>query len=327
MFSYLKNIYSRDKFLGAGRKDNYFEGWYFKCVGPETGDKIAIIPGIFISRDSGKAHSFIQYLDGAESRYFRYGIDEFKPHPDLFKIEIAGSFFSLNNIELNIESESCGIKGILEFTGIHPWPKSFIAPGAMGWYSYVPFMECNHGIISMKHDISGSLRINGEEKVFTGGKGYIEKDWGSRFPEAYVWAQCNHFDAAGISVMISIAKIPWLGSSFTGFICGIMIDRELYVMATYTGAKLDYLEIEDNTARFSLSDKKRTFRGEIIKSGGADLGSPYESDMLTRVNESMDSIIKTEFIDRSNAITIFNLEGNPASVEITGNRKEIITSI
>jgi hypothetical protein len=63
----------------------------------------------------------------------------------------------------------------------------------MGWYSYVPFMECYHGLISIDHKLQGSLQINGQEIDFTEGKGYAEKDWGTSFPEGYVWMQSNHF--------------------------------------------------------------------------------------------------------------------------------------
>ncbi|MCK7537696.1 MAG: tocopherol cyclase family protein [Marinilabiliales bacterium] len=34
---------------------------------------------------------------------------------------------------------------------------------------------------------------------FSGGRGYIEKDWGHSFPSAYVWMQSNHFQLARIS--------------------------------------------------------------------------------------------------------------------------------
>jgi len=98
----------------------------------------------------------------------------------------------------------------------------------MGPYTFAPFMECNHGIVSMDHGISGSLVINGEEIDFTGGRGYIEKDWGHSFPSAYIWMQSNHFAANGISFKASVARIPWLTGNFTGFISGLMIDGRLY---------------------------------------------------------------------------------------------------
>jgi len=64
----------------------------------------------------------------------------------------------------------------------------------MGWYSYIPFMECKHGIVSVNHKISGTLRIDNELIDLNEGKGYIEKDWGTSFPEAWIWIQSNNFN-------------------------------------------------------------------------------------------------------------------------------------
>ena len=52
----------------------------------------------------------------------------------------------------------------------------------MGWYAYLPIMECYHGILSMDHELSGELIYNGDFLAFNKGRGYIEKDWGKNFP-------------------------------------------------------------------------------------------------------------------------------------------------
>ncbi len=106
----------------------------------------------------------------------------------------------------------------------------------MGPYSFAPFMECYHGVLSFDHDMNGTLIMNGESVNFDGGRGYIEKDWGRAFPRAWVWGQSNHFDHPGTSITISVATIPWLRTSFRGFIIGLWHDRKLYRFATYTGA-------------------------------------------------------------------------------------------
>ncbi len=90
----------------------------------------------------------------------------------------------------------------------------------MGWYAFVPFMECYHAVIGFDHPLEGKININGNEIDFTGGRGYIEKDYGKSFPSYYIWMQSNHFETEEISVMASVAKIPWLGSSFDGFVVG-----------------------------------------------------------------------------------------------------------
>ena len=45
----------------------------------------------------------------------------------------------------------------------------------MGPFSFVPFMECYHGVLSMNHSIKGRLDFNGESLSFDNGKGYMER--------------------------------------------------------------------------------------------------------------------------------------------------------
>ena len=48
-------------------------------------------------------------------------------------------------------------------------------------------MQCRHEIISMRHNVAGTLKINREQLHFGKGIGYIEKDRGTSFPDQYVW--------------------------------------------------------------------------------------------------------------------------------------------
>ena len=84
----------------------------------------------------------------------------------------------------------------------------------MGPFAYIPFMECNHGVLSMQSNLSGDLTINNETIDFTGGKAYIEKIGANHFLESYIWLQSNHFKDDSTSFMFSYAKIPFIGLSF-----------------------------------------------------------------------------------------------------------------
>ena len=39
-------------------------------------------------------------------------------------------------------------------------------PNIMGPFSYIPFMECNHAILSMQNNANGSININDYEMKF-----------------------------------------------------------------------------------------------------------------------------------------------------------------
>jgi hypothetical protein len=56
-----------------------------------------------------------------------------------------------------------------------------------GWYSFMRFMECYHGIIVVDADAEGT--VNGEFR--SGERFYLEKDWGTSFPRSWIWLQSN----------------------------------------------------------------------------------------------------------------------------------------
>lgn len=295
----LKRIWQPEIFQGHGKKKKFFEGWYYKLVDKDSKNIMAFIPGISIDKMNNSSHSFIQIIMGntCESYYLKFSSDEFQYSKKDFEINIGDNYFSDNNITLNINSESISIKGELEFYGLTPWPVKPLSPGIMGWYAFVPKMECYHGVVSLNHNINGSLNINNRKVSFCGGKGYIEKDWGRSFPKAWVWMQSNHFKDDGISLTASIAKIPWLTGEFTGFIIGLLYKEKLYRFATYTGAKLDELLVTENSAKIVVSDKKYILEIEGNKTNVGQLYSPKYGAMEGRVEESLQSIVNIKLFE------------------------------
>ena len=255
-FNFTK-IWKPAVFQGEKKKKEYFEGWYFKLVDKDEKTAYAIIPGISISSDPSKSHAFVMFSDARNHRmwYFRYHIADFGFKNDEFEINIAKNYFSLNRVHLDLEDNQNKIKAKLEFKNIIPWPVTLFSPGVMGPYAFIPFMECYHGVLSFDHLIEGFISINGEIKDFSGGKGYMEKDWGTSMPSSWIWMQTNHFDEDRTSLFGSIAKIPWLKSYFTGYIFGFLYKGTLYKFTTYTGAKIDRLNVSNNKIEISIGNK------------------------------------------------------------------------
>jgi tocopherol cyclase len=216
------------------------------------------------------------------------------------------------------------LRGELSFDGICPWPVTFTSPGIMGPYAFVPFMECYHGVVSLDHAVRGRLELNGEPVDFSGGRGYLEKDWGQAFPQAWIWSQSNHFERAGTCLSVSVATIPWLGSSFRGFIIGLWHDRQLYRFATYTGAKIKSLRLTDTRVKLRVADKRHQLDIEASRSEGGLLHAPYRTEMLQRITESLTATIEVRLIDRRSGREIFSGPGRHAGLEINGEIKQIL---
>ena len=320
---WMNRIWNVALFQGNGKKRRYFEGWYFKHVSP-AGRVFAVIPGIALSLDGRQKQAFIQTIDGnsLKTHYMTFPFEEFSFRRDSFSVSIGANRFSMDGIEVDIGDENFRFSARCSYQGTKGLPFSLINPNAMGWYSFVPFMECYHGLVSMDHEITGYFETDGERLAFDGGRGYIEKDWGRSFPSSWVWMQSNNFSRTGDSFMLSIARIPWLGGHFVGFLGFISIAGEVSKFATYTGARVRDLNISESQVDVvidagakSLSVKGRKRRKGVLK-------APVNGVMERRILESIDAEISVEMYDRNGTLA-FSDAGVHGGLEIVGEPEEL----
>jgi tocopherol cyclase len=177
-------------------------------------------------------------------------------------------------------------------------------------------------VVSLDHELEGALEIGGEKVDFTGGRGYIEKDWGKSFPSSWIWVQSNHFSDTGISFMLSLARIPWLGGSFPGFLCVLLHKGKQYRFATYTGAKVSDLKTIDGTTALTIEDNKHILEVRVHAGSPGGLKAPVNGEMSRIITESVTSIIDLNLFDK-NGSTVFAGTGEYGGLEIAGDMKEL----
>lgn len=203
----------------------------------------------------------------------------------------------------------------------------------MGWYALVPFMEGYHGVLGFDHEIRGQLVMGDSVMDFSGGRGYIEKDWGQAFPRAWNWMQSNHFAAPGVCLTASVARIPWLGAAFRGFIVGLWLNGKLYRFATYTGAVIEELRLTHTHVYWRLKGPGRDGRPHRLEIAahrsdeGVDLlHAPDRTAMVQRVLESLTAVIdvRLSVLDSDREREIFTGQGRHAGLEIGGAIEEIL---
>lgn len=316
------SLFNPENFQGWGKKRNYFEGWYFKVLNRSENTALAIIPGVAMDK-KGSRHAFIQVLDGRKktAEYHKFDYETFIASGNRFLVSIENNHFSVDSISLDLPE----IKGKLCFSGNVPWPKPWYSPGIMGPFSFVPFMECYHGIVSMDHSITGKLEFYEKTIDFGGGRGYIEKDWGSSFPEGYIWLQSNHFDEPGISVKASVAKIPWLRSSFVGFISGVWLKDKLIKFTTYNGSELKKVKTGKEKVEITLGNKSYLLEIIVERDAATSLASPLKGDMGGRIEESMLSKLEINLADSRSGKSLYRGRARNAAVEVAGRVEEIVT--
>ena len=116
----------------------------------------------------------------------------------------------------------------------------------MGFAGWLPFLQCTHGVLSFDHSVEGSLAVGDETVVdFAGGRGYIEKDHGSKFPDLWIWMQTNSFSRhPGTSVLFSVARIHLpLNVELPGFTAAVHHEGAVVPFASYSGARFEAFEV------------------------------------------------------------------------------------
>jgi hypothetical protein len=147
----------------------------------------------------------------------------------------------------------------------------------------------------MDHTIQGTLQIYQEGLDFSGGQGYIEKDWGRQFPSAWIWGQSNHFDQPGVSLMLSVAVIPWLGRSFAGFIIGLLHGGEIHRFATYNRSKIEALTLRDTVVDLVVRNPHHRLCIRASRGEGGLLQAPTQVEMDRRIIETLNAELEISF--------------------------------
>ena len=264
-----------------------FEGWYHKIShrglhplahgegsrgtheagGKGAWESLAVIPGIV--RRGPDPHAFLLIYVDDEWTYSRFPTDSFSfgtggeapqalPHP-AYELAIGANRFSNAGFTVNVPADNGGravrIDAELEDVdtqggngGACAWPVDLFAPGAMGWFAYIPTMELFHGIglldarvkrlvVETAHEIvddsDASTNTEGaldsdtkatgrgirrdvpltREPQGPGARMYMEKDWGNGgFPTDWIWIQANTWVG---SSRIASDELPGCEASLT----------------------------------------------------------------------------------------------------------------
>ena len=294
---------------------NYFEGWYFKNTNSKNG--ISFIPGININDNDKKA--FIQVITDKSSYFVDYEIKDFKFNSKPFYIKIDNNFFSKDYIHIDIKdkTQNLDVKGEVKYLNNKNINTNFLNPNIMGPFSYIPFMECNHAILSMQNTTNGLININDKKIEFNQDTGYIEKDWGCSFPKSYIWCQGNNFKNSDATFMLSIADVPLKIFEFRGIICVLMINDKEYKFTTYNNTKL--IDYHLNNDQLNITIKKGSYYLNIksLYDKGLKLSAPVKGKMEKNIYESISSSI-TVTLKKNNNI-LFSDTSTNCGLEIVKN--------
>lgn len=294
-------------FHGKHRKKSYFEGWYLKHQA--GGHTVAFIPAYHIDENGNKSVS-LQIITNSKAYFIAYPAEQLIVGEKEFYIRIGNSVFQQSGLTIDIHEDTLHMEGTLLYQAFRPLKSDIMGP-----FRFVPHMQCSHGVISKGHGLSGNLTINGITYSFDSGTGYIETDRGSSFPKSYIWTQCNCFQDADCSIMMSSADIPLGPARFRGCISFVQYQGKEYRLATYTGG----LTEQYSPTCLSLRQGTHILRATVLEEHPLELRSPINGRMNERIRESAACTIRYEFFAQNRLI--FDLTSKQASFEFTKSQE------
>lgn len=319
-----------DLYHGWGQTRDYFEGWYFKLVDPTEQHVLALIPGISLARDERDSHSFVQVVNGSSASldYLRYPVTAFRADRRQFAVTVGQSQFSLEAVSLDAVGAGGPIRGLVTLRNVQRWPDSLISPGSMGLYNYLPRMQCYSQVCAMDMDLKGELLIDGVTVDFSGGRGYIEKNWGRAFPFSWVWLQCNNFGAERVSLSCSLGHIPVPWGAFRGFLVGITQGGRFHAFTTMNRSRAKVRQDGADVAmefwnrQHHLAVGAHTDPAKFVL-----LPGPRDGRMVPLVQENLLGTAFVRLTETSSGQVLFEGEGRCAGVEYGGEQMLVLDDL
>ena len=249
--------------------ERYFCGWYFRCQ--SESQTIALIPAVHIA--DGKRSGSIQII--SDSGCWNAALPDGSVSAKAPRAVLGESRFREDGLRLSLRDGGVDTEGELRFDSF-----ASLRYDIMGPFRYVPFLECRHSVFSMRHRVSGHLRVNGSDYRFENDNGYIEGDRGSSFPRQYAWTQCFLEDRG--SLMLSAAEIPLGCVRFTGIIAAVCLGGREYRLATYLGARV----MRCAGGELVIRQGDMTLTAALLDKNARELRAPENGAMTRLIREN-----------------------------------------
>lgn len=270
-------IINNFNFEGIKKKKNYFEGWFLK-VTDKSKLNYSFIFGISLNKND--SHSFIQVIDGVQKRshYFRFDINDFSYKDN--EISIGKNILSSNKLIINTDELDINIniksKQLLK--------NRLFGNSVMNFLKYLP-IPTKHEIVFMDADVTGTILYK-NKTINLVGKGYMEKDLGTRFPKKWLWIQTNCFKNSDTSFVLGCADLLL---NINGFFCFLIIKDYEYRFATYNFSEIKYQK-KKNKIIINIKNHKYSLKIDVLYNKGYNIIAPIKNaKMIKKIEESINS--------------------------------------
>lgn len=265
-------------------RSNYFEGWFQKVYSRKYQASFIIIYG-YATKNSADTCGFIQVLTPNACPKIMY----FPKHDISFDtnrhiVRMGENHFTTDSIIISSDD----IEMNLHLQNNHPIPTF---KNSMGYSYFIPTLPCYHSVMNTAHLVSGSIRHSSKEYELDADLGYMEKNWGTSFPEKYFWLHAIDPFNPQISLLFSIADIQWLGKSFIKHVGHLRIEGEHIDLRALKDISISDMVIIENKRFVKIRSKELELDIWITYGNKVRFKGPYQGNMSRDIFHHTDALI------------------------------------
>ena len=182
------------KYVKRNKCKNFYEGWYLKIVDENNHTFIFIFGVSLYFKDP---HAFIQIIDSSENKSYYFRFDKSNFYYNNEAIRIKDNILGINKLKLKVEpfDIDLNIKPTILLNG------GLFKKSIMSIFKNLP-LPTQHEIIFMNAKVEGKIK-NKDNSYVINGNGYMEKNYGTKFPNKWLWVQTNNFKNFNTSLVLA----------------------------------------------------------------------------------------------------------------------------
>ena len=295
-------IFKPTTLRGNLERNKFFEGWFQKIYSKEQKASIVIIYG-YATQNTQDKFGFIQILfpnQVNEIIYFNRNAFSCDPHQHIVRMGENVLTTEIINIKTNDFTIHLKLKN-------NQVSKTF--KNSMGYSYFLPNLPCYHAVLNTGHRVSGEIKQKNERFIIENEPGYLEKNWGTSFPETYYWLHAVDPNDPAVSLLFSRAEIEWIGRKFIRHVGHVRYDQKQVDFRSLKNFTVSILNSSEDKHEVQMTSNTLQLNISISHKSKVQFKGPFDGGLSRDIIHFPDSIIQIRLVENSK-IRMLHLIGN-----------------
>jgi hypothetical protein len=180
---------------------------------------------------------------------------------------------------------------------------------SMGYNYFLPNLPCYHAVLNTGHLVSGEIKQKNERFIIKNELGYLEKNWGTSFPETYYWLHAVDPNDPQVSILFSRAEIEWIGKKFIRHLGHLRFDEKEVDIRSLKNVTVSILSSCKDKHEIRIASKTLQMEISITHNNKVRFKGPFNGKLSRDIIHFPDSIIQIR-LSENNKTRMLQLVGN-----------------